>query len=82
MGLGYDELVEVLQLPDDQIPALLELAHAVRMKHCGPEVEVEGIISLKTGGCPEDCHFCFAVRPVHLACARGMARHSPVGQGR
>jgi biotin synthase len=21
-------------------------------------VEVEGIISLKTGGCPEDCHFC------------------------
>src|SRR5690349_14412257 len=28
------------------------------MTHCGPEVEVEGIISLKTGGCPEDCHFC------------------------
>src|SRR6185369_12260486 len=20
--------------------------------------EVEGIVSLKTGGCPEDCHFC------------------------
>ena len=57
-GLSYDELVEVLQLPDDQIPELLELAHEVRMKHCGPEVEVEGIISLKTGGCPEDCHFC------------------------
>jgi biotin synthase len=57
-GLSYDELVEVLELPDDQIPELLELAHAVRMKHCGPEVEVEGIISLKTGGCPEDCHFC------------------------
>ncbi len=57
-GLSYDELVEVLELPDDQIPELLDLAHAVRMKHCGPEVEVEGIISLKTGGCPEDCHFC------------------------
>ena len=57
-GLSYDELVEVLQLPDDQIPDLLQLAHDVRMKHCGPEVEVEGIISLKTGGCPEDCHFC------------------------
>ncbi len=28
------------------------------MTWCGPEVEVEGIISLKTGGCPEDCHFC------------------------
>ena len=57
-GLSYDEVVEVLQLPDDQIPALLQLAHEVRMTHCGPEIEVEGIISLKTGGCPEDCHFC------------------------
>ena len=57
-GLGYDDLVAVMQLPEEDIPALLELAHEVRMRHCGPEVEVEGIVSLKTGGCPEDCHFC------------------------
>ena len=57
-GLSYDELVEVLHLPDDRIQDLLDLAHDVRMKHCGPDVEVEGIVSLKTGGCPEDCHFC------------------------
>ena len=57
-GLGRDQLVQVLQLPDDDVPALLELAHEVRMKWCGPDVEVEGIVSLKTGGCPEDCHFC------------------------
>jgi len=30
----------------------------VRTRWCGPEVEVEGIVSVKTGGCPEDCHFC------------------------
>ncbi len=57
-GLGYDDLVAILRIPDSEIPALLELAHEVRMRHCGPEVEVEGIVSLKTGGCPEDCHFC------------------------
>jgi biotin synthase len=57
-GLAYDDLVEVLRLPEAGIPALLELAHEVRMRWCGPEVEVEGIVSLKTGGCPEDCHFC------------------------
>ena len=57
-GLDRDQLVEVLQLPDEDIPALLELAHEVRMKWCGPDVEVEGIVILKTGGCPEDCHFC------------------------
>jgi biotin synthase len=59
-GAGLDEadILEVLRLPDEDLPELLQLAHDVRMKWCGPEVEVEGIVSLKTGGCPEDCHFC------------------------
>jgi biotin synthase len=57
-GISEDDVFELLQLGDDALPELLELAHEVRMRWCGPEVEVEGIISLKTGGCPEDCHFC------------------------
>lgn len=59
-GQGLDEadILAVLRLPDEDIPAALQLAHEVRMRWCGPEVEVEGIVSLKTGGCPEDCHFC------------------------
>jgi len=57
-GLTRDQVLEVLRLPDDRLTDLLALAHEVRMRWCGPEVEVEGIISLKTGGCPEDCHFC------------------------
>ena len=57
-GLDQDQTLRVLQLPDDRLDELLALAHEVRMAWCGPDVEVEGIISLKTGGCPEDCHFC------------------------
>ncbi|TYK49013.1 biotin synthase BioB [Actinomadura decatromicini] len=57
-GLSAGQVLECLTLPDDRVGDLLALAHDVRMRHCGPEVEVEGIISLKTGGCPEDCHFC------------------------
>ncbi|WP_113965052.1 biotin synthase BioB [Mycobacterium shimoidei] len=57
-GLTRDQVLAVLRLPDDRLEELLALAHEVRMAWCGPEVEVEGIISLKTGGCPEDCHFC------------------------
>ncbi|MGH3911610.1 MAG: biotin synthase BioB [Pseudonocardiaceae bacterium] len=57
-GLTRDQTREILDLPDDSLDELLELAHAVRMRWCGPEVEVEGIVSVKTGGCPEDCHFC------------------------
>ena len=59
-GGGLDEagVLDVLTLPDDDVAEALEVAHEVRMRWCGPEVEVEGIVSLKTGGCPEDCHFC------------------------
>ena len=58
VGLSESQVLEVLRLPDDALDELLALAHEVRMRWCGPEVEVEGIVSLKTGGCPEDCHFC------------------------
>jgi biotin synthase len=58
VGLSEEQALACLQLPDERLPELLELAHEVRLAHCGPEVEVEGIVSLKTGGCPEDCHFC------------------------
>src|SRR5579862_6181702 len=56
--LTQTQILQVLQAPDERLGELLALAHQVRMRWCGPEVEVEGIVSLKTGGCPEDCHFC------------------------
>jgi biotin synthase len=52
------QVLAVLALPDERVPDALGLAHEVRMRWCGPAVEVEGIVSIKTGGCPEDCHFC------------------------
>ena len=57
-GLTQAQAQACLELAEEHLPALLQLAHEVRVRHCGPEVEVEGIVSLKTGGCPEDCHFC------------------------
>jgi biotin synthase len=56
--LTGDELTALAALPDGAVMALASLAHQVRLEWCGPEVEVEGILSAKTGGCPEDCHFC------------------------
>ena len=58
VGLAEQQVLRVLELADDRLPELLALAHEVRERWCGPEVEVEGIVSMKTGGCPEDCHFC------------------------
>jgi len=57
-GLDEQQVLDILRLPDQHVPDLLALAHEARLRWCGPEVEVEGIVSVKTGGCPEDCHFC------------------------
>jgi biotin synthase len=56
--LASAELAALAALPEDATGALADLAHEVRLTWCGDTVEVEGILSAKTGGCPEDCHFC------------------------
>src|ERR1700722_12316487 len=56
--LDPGQLAELAATPDASIPSLTALAHEVRLAWCGDTVEVEGILSAKTGGCPEDCHFC------------------------
>jgi biotin synthase len=56
--LAAGELTALAAVPDDAVPSLAALAHEVRLARRGPTVEVEGILSAKTGGCPEDCHFC------------------------
>jgi biotin synthase len=52
------ELAALAAIPDAGVPTVAALAHEVRLRWCGDTVEVEGILSAKTGGCPEDCHFC------------------------
>lgn len=52
------ELAALAALPASALGELCQLAHDVRTEWCGDTVEVEGILSVKTGGCPEDCHFC------------------------
>jgi len=56
--LALDELAQLARLEESMLGELAELAHQVRMDRCGETVEIEGIVSAKTGGCPEDCAFC------------------------
>jgi len=48
----------IIDLPDDQLPELLGLAHAIKTAHLGPEVGLCAIINAKSGTCSEDCSFC------------------------
>ena len=56
--IDRDLAARLAALPDDALPELFALAHRVRVSRMGHAVEVESIISAKTGGCPEDCVFC------------------------
>src|ERR1035441_9154959 len=57
-GLDEQQVLRCLELPDERLSELLSLAHEVRMRWCGADGGGEGKVSVKTGGCPEDCHFC------------------------
>ena len=40
VGLTQQQALECLRLPDESLTYLLQLAHEVRMRYCGPEVEL------------------------------------------
>jgi biotin synthase len=50
---------EVLALFELSFPELMARAGAVHREHFDPrEVQVSTLLSIKTGGCPEDCAYC------------------------
>jgi biotin synthase len=52
-------LIEVLALLDLPMPELLFRAQSAHRQHFDPaEVQVSTLLSIKTGGCPEDCAYC------------------------
>ena len=51
-----EELLSLLELP---FPELLHRAASVHRQHFDPaQVQVSTLLSVKTGGCPEDCAYC------------------------
>ncbi len=56
--LTRDEAVSVAHVCLDELPALIAIAHRVRLEWCGPDVELESLINAKSGACSEDCAFC------------------------
>jgi biotin synthase len=52
-------LERVLGLFQAPLNDLLYWAHGVHRRHFNPqEVQLSTLLSVKTGGCPEDCHYC------------------------
>ncbi|HVX05114.1 MAG TPA: biotin synthase BioB, partial [Rhodanobacteraceae bacterium] len=63
-------LPEIEALFDLPFMALLERAHAVHAAHHDPNaVQVSTLLSIKTGGCPEDCAYCPQAQRYHTGVA-------------
>jgi biotin synthase len=56
--LDHAEALAVLQSADDELPALLWAAFAVRARHWGHEVKLCVLQNARSGLCPEDCGYC------------------------
>src|SRR6202008_3003215 len=53
-----EELREVLNARDEQLPELLSAAFKVRHHYFGKRVQIHVLQNAKSGLCPEDCHYC------------------------
>lgn len=53
---SLDDILAIYRKP--LLELVLEAANVHRENHEGSEVQVSSLISIKTGGCPEDCGYC------------------------
>ncbi|MFQ5851611.1 MAG: biotin synthase BioB [Candidatus Binatia bacterium] len=56
--LTPEEMISVLQAPDENLPELLHAAFRVRHHHFGKRVLIHVLMNAKSGLCLEDCHYC------------------------
>lgn len=57
-ALSRDQALAVLRAPDEEMPDVVAAAHRVRRARFGNTVKVNFLINIKSGICPEDCHYC------------------------
>lgn len=55
--LTFEELVQLLSMPDDQLPALMAAADSVRQRTVGDAVHLRGIIEF-SNHCRQHCCYC------------------------
>jgi biotin synthase len=53
-----NEAAALLAAPDDEGPAIVAAAGTLRRAYFGTAVKVNFLVNIKSGICPEDCHYC------------------------
>src|ERR1700760_1688656 len=53
-----EEALAVLASPDDELMDVVAAAFRVRRRFFGRRVKLNYLVNVKSGLCPEDCHYC------------------------
>ncbi|NUO90259.1 MAG: biotin synthase BioB [Dermatophilaceae bacterium] len=53
-----EDALDVLRASDEELLSVVAAAARLRRKHFGRTVKVNYLVNLKSGLCPEDCHYC------------------------
>ncbi|TWU32563.1 biotin synthase BioB [Novipirellula artificiosorum] len=53
-----EEALAILEAPDAHVPAILAAGFQIRNRYFGRTVQLNFLMSAKSGLCPEDCHYC------------------------
>ncbi len=56
--ITFEQGLQILQAPDDQVLDILSAAFQIRQKHFGKTVQLYFLMNAKSGLCPEDCSYC------------------------
>ncbi len=53
-----DNLISILNWPDDELDTLIDGAYELRQKHFDKDIRLKFLMNAKSGLCPEDCNYC------------------------
>jgi biotin synthase len=56
--LTKEEALSVLQMSDEELMDLVAASKRVREKFFGRKIKLNHLVNVKSGLCPEDCHYC------------------------
>ena len=57
-AISRETALQVLQSPDDEVMQILAAAYEVRKAAFANTVQLYYLMNVKSGLCPEDCHYC------------------------
>ena len=54
----YEEALSILNLPDSELPELLNTVYQIRKKYKGNKVGIQLLTNVRSGDCSQNCAFC------------------------